>query len=301
MSNKVLLGPSTFAQADAGPLEMLRSAGLEVIPNPHGRKLTKDEITSLLEPEVVGLIAGLEPLDRDVLSSSRLKVVSRVGSGMANVDMAAAKELGIKVYGTPDAPTTAVAELTIGGLLALLRQIPLRDRKMRGGEWHKTLGGQLRGRHLVVVGCGRIGRRVAELARAFGARTSGVDPVAESTPALPMIGLDEALAAADVVSLHASGSEVLLTRERMASMKDGALILNAGRGELIDEQALLDALDSGRIAGAWLDVFRKEPYSGPLTERDNVVLTPHVGSYTAECRVEMEREAVENLLAGLGG
>jgi D-3-phosphoglycerate dehydrogenase / 2-oxoglutarate reductase len=128
-----------------------------------------------------------------------------------------------------------------------------------------------------------------------------VDPVVESTPDLPMLGLDEALAAADVVSLHASGSEVLLTRERLASMKHGALILNAGRGELIDEEALVEALDSGKVAGAWLDVFRKEPYSGPLTERDNVVLTPHVGSYTAECRVEMEREAVENLLAGLGG
>jgi hypothetical protein len=175
-SVKVLLGPSSFAAGERGPLEKLRASGCEVIDNPYRRKLTRDELLALLEGGVEGIIAGLETLDREVMERSSLRVISRCGSGMSNVDVAAARELGIEVYSTPDAPTTAVAELTVGALLSLLRAIPARDRGVREGRWEKQAGTQLAGKTVAVVGLGRIGRRTAALLGAFGTTVIGVDP-----------------------------------------------------------------------------------------------------------------------------
>lgn len=297
---KVLIGPSSFAASHRGPLETLEAAGCRVIDNPFGRKLTPSELAELLADGVEGIVAGLETLDRAVLERSSLRVISRCGSGMSNVDLQAARELGIRVYSTPDAPTTGVAELTLGALLSLLREIPAKDRAVREGRWDKKSGAQLAGRTVAVVGLGRIGRRVAQLLGAFGARVIGVDPFCQAPPqGLELATLDEALARADVVALHSSGAERLLDAARLAAMKPGAYLLNAGRGELVDEDALLAALQSGHLAGAWLDVFGREPYQGPLCGCDRVLLTPHIGSYTVEGRITMEQEAADNLLRGL--
>jgi D-3-phosphoglycerate dehydrogenase / 2-oxoglutarate reductase len=299
-SVKVLLGPSSFAAGERGPLEKLRASGCEVIDNPYRRKLTRDELLALLEGGVEGIIAGLETLDREVMERSSLRVISRCGSGMSNVDVAAARELGIEVYSTPDAPTTAVAELTVGALLSLLRAIPARDRGVREGRWEKQAGTQLAGKTVAVVGLGRIGRRTAALLGAFGTTVIGVDPfLAGEIEGIPLLPLDEALSRADVVALHSSGAERLLGERELGLLRPGAYLLNAGRGELVDEDALLRALDSGRLAGAWLDVFAREPYDGPLCGSDRVILTPHIGSYTVEGRIAMEDEAAENLLRGL--
>jgi D-3-phosphoglycerate dehydrogenase / 2-oxoglutarate reductase len=299
-SVKVLLGPSSFAAGERGPLEKLRAFGCEVIDNPYRRKLTRDELLALLEGGVEGIIAGLETLDREVMERSSLRVISRCGSGMSNVDVAAARELGIEVYSTPDAPTTAVAELTVGALLSLLRGIPARDRGVREGRWEKQAGTQLAGKTVAVVGLGRIGRRTAALLGAFGTTVIGVDPyLAGEIEGIPLLPLDEALARADIVALHSSGAERLLGERELGLLRPGAYLLNAGRGELVDEDALLRALDTGHLAGAWLDVFAREPYDGPLCGSDRVILTPHIGSYTAEGRIAMEDEAAENLLRGL--
>lgn len=293
-AKSVLLGPSTFAEADAAPLARLREAGYQAIPNPHGRKLTKTELLGLLKDDVVGLIAGLEPLDREVLSKSKLKAVSRCGSGTSNVDLKAASELGIAVRWTPEAPVDSVAELTVGALLSLLRQLPRMDADVHAGRWSKRLGSELKGKTVAVVGFGRIGRRVAELLAPFGVKLLAVDPAIKNSPTL-----EEALRAADAVTLHCAGEERLLGERELGWMKPGAVLLNAARGGLIDEDALSDALENGRLAGAWLDVFSEEPYAGGLTRLQNILLTPHAGSYTRECRARMELESVENLLSAL--
>lgn len=302
MAYKILLGPSSFAETDAMPLLRLQQAGYEVVDNPYKRKLTKTELVALLTPDVIGIIAGLEPLDREVLAGSRLKVVSRVGSGMSNVDQSAAGELGIAVRSTPNGPTQAVAELTLGALLGLLRLIPQMDRALHAGTWDKRIGTQLAEKTVAIVGFGRIGRRVAELLAPFKVRLLIVDPFlnqADITTGV-LATLDEALAKADIISLHSSGEDCLLGAREFSQMKNGVFLLNVARGGLVDEQALLAALDTGRVAGAWLDTFTVEPYSGALCGRSNVVLTPHVGSYTLECRQGMENEAVDNLLEVLG-
>lgn len=278
----------------------MRSAGFDVVANPYGRKLSRQELGELL-PGVSGLIAGLEPLDRGVLEQSDLRAISRCGVGMSNVDLDAARELGIAVRNTPDAPTTAVAELTLGAMLSLLRQIAPMNADLHAGRWSRLPGRQLEGKTVVIVGFGRIGRKVAQLVLAFGARVVAVDPgVSAAEPSIELSALADVLPEADVVTLHASGEDTIFGETELRRVKPGALLLNGSRGGLVDEEALCGALDSGHIAGAWIDAFRDEPYDGPLTRYPQVLLTPHAGSFTVECRRRMEMEAVGNLLEALG-
>lgn len=294
-----MLGPSTFAEKDSTPLEKLLHAGFAVVANPYKRKLVKHELLELLRDDVVGIIAGLESLDREVMQKSKLKVISRCGSGMSNVDLDAAKELEIAVFNTPFGPTRAVAELTVGCLISLIRQVQAMDRALHAGKWDKRVGRQLKGMTVLVIGFGRIGRSVAQLLRAFETEIQVCDPwvKADEIP-FPLKNLDGGLPLADVVSLHVSGEDRLLGRQEFDRMKPGAFVLNAARGGVLDEEALRAALDSGRVAGAWLDTFGREPYEGPLTGYDQVILTPHVGSYTHEGRLQMELDAAENLIRG---
>ncbi|HEV8660581.1 MAG TPA: NAD(P)-dependent oxidoreductase [Thermoanaerobaculia bacterium] len=297
---KILIGPSTFGDVDPSPLRRLAAAGCEVVPNPYRRKLTSSELLELL-PGVTGLIAGLEPLTRDVLERSNLQVISRSGAGVSNVDCDAARELGIKVFTTPDAPTSAVAELTVGVMLALLRRVPQMDRDLHEGKWSKQIGLQLEGKNVVIVGFGRIGRCVAALLRAFGANLFAVDPqLSGDVDGVRVLPIDEALRRADIITLHASGEHEILGAREFDLLKRGVFILNAGRGGLVNEALLCRALDEGKVAGGWIDTFETEPYEGPLTRYAQLILTPHVGSASAECRLRMENEAVDNLLRGLG-
>lgn len=301
MASRILIGPSSFAETDKTPLNRLIATGYKVIDNPYKRKLTKTELFELLTHDVIGILAGLEPLDREVLQRSHLRVVSRVGSGMSNVDIDAAKELGIAVCSTPNGPTVAVAEMTLGALLSLLRMIPLMDQALHRGKWLKKVGSQLEGKTVAIVGFGRIGRRVAELLAPFKVKLLVVDPylTVDAVGGFVRLPLAEALTQADIVTLHSSGEECLIGEREIALMKTGVFILNVARGVLISEVALVKALEEGKVAGAWLDTFREEPYSGPLCKFHNVVLTPHVGSYTLECRKQMETEAVDNLINAL--
>lgn len=298
----VAWSPSSFCQVDDSPLELLRRAGASVLPNPHGRRLTAVEATAHVA-DVDGLIAGLEPLSRDVLAAApRLKAIARVGVGMDNVDLSAAADLGIRVSNTPDAPADAVAELTLAAMLALLRGLVPADRGMHEGRWPKVVQEGLRGTTVLLVGCGRIGRAVAQRLLPFGAEVLVSDPLVEriDMPGARVVSLEEGLASARVVSLHAGGRELIIGPSEFALMPKGSYLLNSARGELIDEDGLVEALDSGHLSGAWFDVFWQEPYEGRLTQYEQVILTPHVGTYTASCRREMEMQATLNLLRDLG-
>ncbi len=287
---KILISTSSFNTKEA--LENLRQQGFEVILNSYKRKLTAEELRKLL-PGVTGLIAGTETIDRETLKSSNLKVISRVGVGIDNIDLEAAKELGIVVKNTPDAPTIAVAELTLGGLLALLRQIPQMNQEVHQKVWDKKMGVQLSGKTVLIIGFGRIGKYLAKLLKPFEVKLLVIDPNS------PGISLKEALPQADIICLHLSGSQQILGQKEFALMKNGIFLVNTARGEFWDEAALVEALKNGKVAGAYVDTFQEEPYAGSLTEFSQVILTPHVGSYTVECRKQMETEAVDNLLSVL--
>ena len=295
----IFISTSSFGKYDDLPLRMLKDCGYDVQLNPHGRKLTTDECLTLYK-NIDGLIAGTEMLDASVLKSAEnLKIISRCGVGIDNVDSKAARELGIKLYSTPDGPTLAVAELTVGLILALLRQVPQMDRDIRDGTWKKRMGNLLQGQHVGVIGFGRIGRKTAEILTNFGTELAYCDPmVLEAEAGYLKMGLMELLSWANIITIHVSGQQMLIGHNELQQMNKGAWLVSCARGGVVDETALYQALKERKISGAAIDCFGEEPYYGPLKELDNVILTPHIGSYAIEARVNMEVQSVNNLITG---
>ena len=261
----------------------------------------------LLEVKPVGMVAGVEPITARVLQQAKgLKAISRCGVGLDNVDLNAARSLGITVTNTPDGPTEAVAELTIGLIFNLLRMVSFLDRELRKGNWRKETGVLVRGKKVGIVGLGRIGKRVAEILLALGAKVAGTDIQPDSvwlqTNQVPLVSLEDLLKQSEIICLHVSyagSNKHLIGKKEIEAMPKGAYLINTSRGEIIDHDALYSMLANGHLSGAALDVFEQEPYAGPLTKLDNVILTPHIGSYAREARVEMEIQAAENLIEGL--
>jgi len=297
--NRTILATTSSFNAALPPLRQK----FRLVANPWKRKLTEDELLALLEEHrPVGLLAGTEPVTRRVLAAAQgyLRVVSRVGAGWDNVDHEAAGELRIRVYRTVGVLTQAVAELTLGLILAALRSIALQDRMTRQGKWQKLMGGLLQGKTVGIIGFGAIGRRVGELARAFDCRIIYFDPQASEVDWAERASLQKLLEKADIITVHASGKEMILGPQELQTLgKREVILVNTARGELIDEDALHSCLIEGQIGFACLDVFGREPYQGPLCAVDKVVLTPHIGSYAREARQMTEEAAIRNLFSGL--
>jgi len=291
---QILISTSSFNLDNFSELSVIRSSGIEVKLNPFKTRLTEDQVIELLGAESVGLIAGLESLNSRVLrSATALKVIARVGTGLDSVDLGEAAKLGIKVLNTPDAPTSAVAELTLGHILGLLRNIAKSDRQIRDNKWQGQMGTLLETKTVGVVGFGRIGQRVAKLVASFGAKVIVSDPYTDTTE-YENCALDELCQRVDVLTLHLPYVEKthnLIGSRQFQLMKKGSFVINVSRGGLIDEIALLQALESDHIAGAALDCFEQEPYFGPLSKIKNVQMTAHMGTYARETRDQMEREA----------
>ncbi|MCH8905175.1 MAG: phosphoglycerate dehydrogenase [Bacteroidetes bacterium] len=305
-SLKIGISTSSFGLMDEKPIKMLKEKGYEVILNPHGRKLTTEESKQFIK-DMDGLIAGTEDLSQDVLNSNKLlKVISRCGVDVSNVDLNTAKEKGITVCSTPDAPTEAVAELALGLILALLRFIPSTDRKIRAGEWKKSMGNLLQDKTLGVVGLGRIGRRLIEITEPFNLNYLALEVFPDTEFAekssVKIVNLDEITSKSDIISVHVPLSKEtknLIGIAQFDMMKPSSIIIHTSRGGVVDESALETALREKKIAGAGLDVYESEPYEGPLREFENVVMTAHMGSYAKESRIQMETMAAENLISAM--
>ena len=301
---KVIVTTSSFAKNDRSLLNIFAEQDLRIVLNPFARKLTESEVTELIEDQQpVGMIAGVEPLTRKVLEKAKnLKVISRAGIGMDSVALQAAKDLGIVVTNTPDAPTIPVAELTLGMILSLLRRIHISDASIRRGDWVRPMGNLLHDKTVGLIGCGRIGSYLAGLLSSFGCKILGCDPFVNKSDNFFLDSMERILSNADIISLHIPYNQEnhhFINGKRIQRMKRGALLINAARGGLVDEDALYNALSSGYLGGAAIDCFEQEPYTGKLKNLDNVLVTAHVGSYAQEGRIMMERQAVENLLQEL--
>lgn len=299
---KVTVNTASFSAQDTRPIEILRVKGIEPVMNPYKRLMTAQEVVYFCS-DADAIIAGTEPLTADVLAKLfRLKVISRCGAGMNNVDLKAAQSRGIKVFNTPDGPTEAVAELTLGLMLTMLRRTHEMDRKLRIGVWEKKMGNLLSGKTVGIVGFGRIGQKIAQLLIPFNVQIVYTDiKEIKNLVNAERLELQQLLTRADIVCVHAAAISVLplIGVNEIVRMKRGSWLMNLARGGLVDEESLAAALRDGHLSGAVLDVFNKEPYSGPLALIDKVILTPHIGSYAVEARVLMEIESVENLLKGL--
>lgn len=303
MVNKVLTSPSSMGQVGSQPFDILKENGFEIINNPYGRKLSEEEVIELAKG-CVGIVAGVEPLTKKVMDAlPKLKCISRVGVGMDNVDLDYAKQKGIMVVNTPDGPTRGVAELTLGMTMSLLRKIPQADAALKNRQWKKQIGNLIFEKQIGIIGLGRIGKTVAGLFRGIGNPVVGFDLYPDKKWAaenhVSLNSFENVLKMADITTLHIPGNKdksPVIGSKELSMMKKGAFIINISRGGVVDEDALYSALKDGHLAGAAIDVFTKEPYNGPLCDLDNVVLTPHLGSYASEGKLQMEIDAVSNLI-----
>lgn len=291
-------------------LQGLLDRGIEVELPPVTQHVARADLERLL-PTCDGIIAGDEPLDRALMEMSlpRLRVISRWGVGIDNVDLVAARELGIEVRNTPAVFANEVADVALGYMLMLSRHLHTIDASVRAGGWAKPQGRSLASKTLAVVGLGAIGRAVAKRGMALEMTVIGTDPMPQSQAlaaemGVEIEGVDELFSKADVLSLNCPltpETRHLVNAERLARMPKGAWVVNTARGPVVDEPALIDALRSGQVGAAALDVFEVEPLpmDSPLRDFPNVILGSHNGSNTAEAVSRVNRLAIDNCLAVL--
>jgi len=304
--NKIFVATSTFGVHSKEPIKILEDESKDFIFNPLSRKLTSNELIKFAK-DSDGIIAGTELYTKEVLEKlPYLKVISRLGVGMDNINQDEAKKRGINLFKTQTTPAPAVAELALGLMLDLARKISHQNNTLKSGTWKKEMGNLLHGKTLGIIGLGSIGKTLVKLVKGFNFNIMAFDLFQDEQFAkdhcVNYCDLDTLLSESDIISIHLNLTDEtnqLMNAEQISKMKPESILINASRGEMINEEALYKALKEKKILGAGLDVFNDEPYSGALTELENVILTPHIGSYARELRIQMEIEAVENLIRGL--
>ena len=291
---------STFAEANPEPLEILKSSGLSFGVNKTGKRPLAEEVLRECGGASV-LVAGVEEYDASILArfyQEGLRCISRCGVGTENIDRVAAASMGIAVLNTPDEPVQAVAEHTLSLMLALLRRLPELDRDTKAGKWKRHTGNLLQGKIVGLVGYGKIGKKTHELLKPFGVRILIWDPFSAAELGVEKTdSLEQVLQIADIISLHCPSNAIKMSSNEFALMKPGSWLINTARGDLIDDDSLHEALNSGRLAGAALDVYSTEPYSGILLSNGKVILTPHQATLTKETRLAMELAAVKKAVS----
>ena len=290
-------------------IKKLKEAGLEVDALP---TISKEDLVKAIGEYDALIVRSRTKVTAEVINASKtLKVIGRAGVGLDNVDVAAAEAKGIVVVNTPEAPTIAVAELTMGLLLSLVRAIPRADAAMKGGKWIKgeLEGTELRGKTLGIIGFGRIGYQVARRAKAFDMSVLVYDVAIDRTMKYvhelqaTATALDALLRQSDFITIHVPllpETRNLIDVGQFEIMKKGAYIINTSRGGIVNEKSLADALRSGRIAGAALDVFETEPpQEWDLAEIPSTVTTPHIGAQTEESQRDSALLVADKIIAAL--
>jgi D-3-phosphoglycerate dehydrogenase / 2-oxoglutarate reductase len=307
---KVLVTPTSYAKNDLRLKTELEQLVGEVIYNPTGKPLTSEQVAELL-PGVDGYIAGLDCIDPKALErADRLKVISRYGVGIDAVDLEATREKGITVTFTPGANSASVAELAVGLMLILARQLNKAFTATRAGQWPRLSGISLEDKTVAIIGLGSIGKHVVRRLQGFGCHSLAYDPYPDQAFAAEFQvqygELNEIISQADFVSLHLPLSPQtagMVNQDFIRKMKKGSYLINTARGELIQEDDLLAALQSGHLAGVALDALSKEPPDpdSPLLALPNVVSTPHLGAQTDGSVNQMGWMALNDCLAVLQG
>jgi len=303
MPEKILITPKSYY--DIRHRMEAFWAGFEVIYNDTGKALTEAEMAERIA-DVDGLLVGIDPVSRRVVEKAgRLRAISKYGAGIDNIDLESIAERKISLKTTPGANSVSVAELTLGLLFLLARNIWESARTVKEGGWKKPQGIEITGKTIGLVGCGNIGREVALRAKGLCMTVLVYDPYFHDDDfmvkhAIEKVTIDELLTRSDFVSLHLPLTEEtkgIIDRPRLEMMNPGSHLINTARGELIDEDDLLWALKNGRISGAACDVLTKEPPgSHPLLKLDNFILTPHMGANTREAVLRTARAATDNLI-----
>ena len=290
--------------------EILEKNGLQITYEP---EITPEQIQNKIENFEVVIVRSRTKITKDMIDkATKCQIIARVGVGLDNIDQAAAKEKNIRVINAVEGAMNAVAELVIGLMLSLAREIPRADREVRNGNWIKKelMGTELRGKYLGIVGLGNIGKRLGRLARALNMNIIGYDVVPIDEEFSKEVGLMKAdlgtlLASSDYVSLHVpllDSTKHLINAEKMSTMKNTSRIINTSRGGVIDEDALYEFLKDGKLGGAALDVFEVEPAtSNNLATLPNFISTPHMGAQTKEAQSLAANVIAEKIIQILRG
>ena len=303
---RILITAPGFARDDSEPIDMMRARGWTLDFNETGSMLERAELMRRIA-EADGILLGTEKVDREVLDAARrLKVISRYGVGLDNVDVACAREKGIQVLNAAGANATAVADMAVTMMLMLSRGSLKLDAQVREGDWTEPVGVEPEGKLLGIVGLGNIGAQVAKRAKGFGMRVIAYDSfrnekLAAEAGVAYVDTLDELLARADYVTLHVphtAQTHHMIGRAQLDAMKPGAILINTARGGIIDEAALAEALQSGRLGGAGLDVFEEEPLplDSPLLKCPRTVFSPHTAADTHESARKVSLATVQNMI-----
>ena len=290
--------------------EILQKNGLKITYEP---EITPDQIKEKIGNYEIVIVRSRTKITKEMIEKANMcKIIARVGVGLDNIDVDAAKSKGIRVINAVEGAMNAVAELVLGLMLSLAREIPRADREIRNGNWLKKelMGGELSGKYLGIVGLGNIGKKLARHAKSLNMNIIGYDviPIPDDFSrevSLVKTDLDTLLSSADYISFHVPftpETHHLVNAQRLGKMKKTAYIINTSRGEIIDEEALYNALKEGRLAGAALDVFEKEPATGNrLATLPNVICTPHIGAQTREAQALAANVIAEKIIMILRG
>ena len=306
---QILITAPGFAHDDPEPIEILKQRGWDVCLNETGKAYSRDNLMQKVR-DADAVLLGTETFDREVIDAAkRLKVISRYGVGVDNVDVLYAKEKGIQVCTAAGANATAVADMALTMMLAVSRKLIALDAQVRRGDWTEPVGIELGGKILGIVGFGNIGAQVAARARGFGMQMIAYDAcpnqkLAEETGVRMVDSLEALLKAADYVTLHVPhipSTHHMIGRQQLSMMKDSAVLINTARGGVVDEAALAEALKAGKLYGAGLDVFEQEPLplDSALLECPNVVLAPHTSADTLESARKVSLVAANNIIKNL--
>ena len=302
---RVLVTTVPFGVSDPAPRQLLAEHGIEWTANPYGRSLTESEMAELIAPYEVLVAGGADPITDHVLSRApHLRLLARTGIGLDNVDLASARRHGVVVTYTPDAPAPAVAELTIGHMLTLLRHTARADLDVRQGRWNRWIGRRLEEVVVGIIGVGRVGSRVLGHLQGFGPprillNDLNPNPTLALPPGSTWTDKETIYREADVITLHVPltrDTRGLIGARELRLFKPGAILVNTSRGGIVDEMALGAALRARPDLSAALDVFSTEPYVGELTGFPNILFSCHMGSCTEDCRLQMELGAAGEVL-----
>jgi D-3-phosphoglycerate dehydrogenase len=303
MKLKVFVSTTPFGEYCSDSLEVLHRNGFEVFLNPYGRKITSTELADCVKDADI-LIAGTEKITEEVFRNApKLKLIARVGIGLDGVDFDLCEKYGVRVTYTPEAPTLAVAELTLGFMIDLLRLTYQVNEKMHKGLWTRKMGCLLYGKTVGLVGLGRIGKSVSHLLSGFNVKILACEIKPDyafiRSNSIELVSKQEILERSDILSLHIplkSDTVNYITEKELKSMKKSSCLINTARGGVVNESDLAKALRNGIISSAAVDVYENEPYNEELCTLENAVLTCHMGACTQESRCQMEGEAVQEVL-----
>jgi len=306
---KILITPRSFASISDKSIKMLTEKGYEVQRNNTGRPYKKEEMLKLIK-DVDGIIIGIDELSAEIIEEANaLKVISKYGIGLDNVDINMATNKKIIVTSTPTANLDAVADLAFGLILSLARRIPEADKKTKSGAWEKIIGKSVWEKTIGIIGLGKIGKQIVKRAKGFEMNILVFDIVEDKKFAqkfgIKYVNLEELLRKADYITIHIPLNDAtrnMISYEEFEKMKKGAFLINTSRGGIVDEEVLYNALMNNKLRGAALDVYNNEPpRESTLKELDNVIMTPHIGAYTEKAIENMSIQAAQNLIDVLEG